>query len=80
MWCLYVLESIMRICFGTCLAIYPEICHAGKNVKKFMVFQNSHQAHLLGVDLTKFLGDHETLSIVRYVGLYVDFSFMKSLL
>ena len=30
-------------------------------------------AHLLEVGLTKFLGDHETLLIVRHVGLHVDF-------
>ena len=36
-----------------------------------MVYQNLHQAHLLEVG-------HETLSIVRHVGLHVDFLSMKS--
>ena len=43
-----------------------------------MVFRNLRRAHLLEVGLTKFPGDHETLSIVRHVGLLVDFSTMKS--
>ena len=38
------------------------------------------QAHFLEVGLTKILGDHETLSIVRRVGLHVDFSSMMSTL
>ena len=42
-----------------------------------MVSQNLRQAHLLEVGLTKIPGDHETLSIVRHVGLHVDFSSMK---
>ena len=63
-----------RICFEICL----EICHAEKNIKKIMVSRNLRQAHLLEVGLTKIPGDHETLSIVRHVGLHVDFSSMKS--
>ena len=31
----------------------------------------------LGGGLTKIQGDHETLSIVRHVGLHVDFSSIK---
>ena len=33
---------------------------------------NFRQAHLLEVGNMKILGDHETLSIVRHVGLHVD--------
>ena len=36
-----------------------------------MVSHNLRQPHLLEVDLTKILGDHETLSLVRHVGLRV---------
>ena len=43
-----------------------------------MVSRNLHQAHLLEVGLTKILRDHETLSIIRHVGIHVDFSSMKS--
>ena len=43
-----------------------------------MVSWNSCQAHLQETGLTQILGDHETLSIVCYVGLHVDFSSMKS--
>ena len=43
-----------------------------------MVSRNLRLAHLLEVGLTKFPGeDHDTLSIVRHVGLPVDFSSMK---
>jgi hypothetical protein len=42
-----------------------------------MVSRNFCQAHLQEVGLTKILGDHETLFIVRHVGLHVDFSSMK---
>jgi len=42
-----------------------------------MVFRNLRQADFLEVGLTQILGDHETLSIVRHVGLHVDFSSMK---
>ena len=73
-WCLSVLESILRIYFG----IYLEISLAEKYIKKIMVSRNLRQAHLLEVGLTKIPGDHETLSIVRHVGLHVDFSSMKS--
>jgi hypothetical protein len=45
-----------------------------------MVSRNLREAHLLEVSLMKNLGDHETLSIVRHVGLHVDFSSMKSYL
>ena len=43
-----------------------------------MVSRNLRQTHLLEVRQTKIPGDHETLSIVRHVGLHVDFSSMKS--
>jgi hypothetical protein len=39
----------LGIYFEICPAIYPEICHAGKNIKKIMVSQNLCQAHLLEV-------------------------------
>ena len=42
-----------------------------------MVSLNLCQAHLLEVGMTKIPGDHETLSIVRHVGLHVDFSSMN---
>ena len=58
-----------RIFFGICF----EICLAEKNKNKLMVSQILRQAHLLEVGLTKIPGDHETLSIVRHVGLHVDF-------
>jgi hypothetical protein len=66
------------ICSRIYTAIYSKVCPTGKNIKKFMVSWNLHQAHLLEVGLTKIPGDHETLSIVRHVGLHVDFSSMKS--
>ena len=56
----------------------PIICHAGKILKKVVVSWNLHRAHLLEVGLTKIMGDHETLLKGRHVGLYVDFSSMKS--
>jgi hypothetical protein len=43
-----------------------------------MVSRNLREAHLLEVDLTQIMGDHETLSIVRHVGLHVDLSSKKS--
>ena len=43
-----------------------------------MVSRNLCQAHLLDVGLMYIMADHETLSIVRHVGLDVDFSSMKS--
>ena len=43
-----------------------------------MVSRNLRQAHLLEVGLTKIPRGHETLSIVRHVGVHVDFSSMKS--
>ena len=48
------------------------------NYAKKMVSHNLRQAHILEVGLTKIMGDHEILSIVRHVGLHVDFSYMKS--
>ena len=62
-----------RICYGICHAI----CPAGKHIKKIMISKNLRQAHLSGVGLKKIPGDHETLSIVRHVGLHVNFSSMK---
>jgi hypothetical protein len=60
----------LEICFGFCLAI----CPIGKNIKKIMVSRNLRQAHLLEVGLTQFSVDHAPWSIVRHVGLHVDFS------
>jgi hypothetical protein len=45
-----------------------------KNIKKIMVSRNFRQTHLLEVGLTKIPVDHAPLSIVRHVGLHVDFS------
>ena len=39
-----------------------------------MVSRNFHQTHLLEVGLTQIPVDHAPLSIVRHVGLHVDFS------
>ena len=60
-----------------CPRIYPEIYLAKKIFKKILVSRNFRQAHLLEVGLTKIPGDHETLSLVRHVGLHVDLSSMK---
>ena len=60
------------------LGIYLEMYPAGNTSKKVTVSRNLRQAHLLEVSLKKIMGDHETLSKVRHVGLHVDFSFMKS--
>ena len=57
-----------------------------KFVLKFVMLEKILKNHclpkfaldLLEVGLTKIPGDHETLSIVRHVGLHVDFSSMKS--
>ena len=74
-WCL----SALGIYSGSCYGIYPKICHVVKNITKIMISQNLHLAHLLEVGLKNSPGDHETLSIVRHVGLHVeDFSSMKS--
>ena len=76
-WCLSDLESVLE-------SILKSIMESAlksillKNVKKIMVSRNLCQAHLLEVLMTKILGDHKTLSIVRHVGLRVDFSSMKS--
>jgi hypothetical protein len=43
-----------------------------------MVSRNLREVHLLEVGLTKIPGDYETLSIVRHVGLHIDFSSTKS--
>ena len=43
-----------------------------------MVSRNLCQIHLLEVSLAKIMGDHETLPIVRHVGLHVDFTSTKS--
>jgi hypothetical protein len=59
---------------GICPEICPEICPVEKNIKKIMVSRNFRQTHLLEVGLTKIPVDHAPLSIVRHVGLHVDFS------
>jgi hypothetical protein len=53
------------------LAICPKIRPAGKKIKKFVVSRNLHHAHHLEVGLMKIMGDHETLSIVCHVGLFI---------
>ena len=73
-WCLSVLESIYS-------EICPEICPAKKKIKKkIMVSRNFRQTHLLEVGLMQIPVDHAPLSIVRHVGLHVDFSSMNFLL
>ena len=70
---------VVFVCLGISSGIYFEICHAEKiDINKITVSQNLRQVHLLEASLTKIPGDHETLSIVRHVGLHVDFSSMKS--
>ena len=59
--------------FDICPAVCPEIYLVGKNIRKIMVSLNLHQADLLEVVLPKIPGDHETLFIVRHVGLHVNF-------
>ena len=63
--------------------VCPEICSA-KKIKNiyiiFMVSRNFRQTHLLEVGLTQIPVDHAPLSIVRHVGLHVDFSSMNFLL
>ena len=52
------------ICSKNCPAIYPEICHVGKNILKnhgFQEFASGPRAHLSEVGLTKIPGDHENL-------------------
>ena len=71
---------MVLVCYGICPKIRPEICLAEKKIKKIMASRILRQAHFLEVGLTKILGDHETLSIVRRVGLHVDFSSMMSTL
>ena len=63
---------------GIHYGIYLEICLVGTKNQKVMVLRNLGQAHLQEVGPTKIPGDHETLSIVRHVGLHVDFSSTKS--
>ena len=64
--CLYVLVSIMEFVMEHVL----QSALLGKILRKVMVSWSLHQAHVLEV--------HETLSIVRHIGLHVDFSSMKS--
>ena len=68
----------IEIYFEMCPAMCLEIFLARKNIKKITVSRNLRHAHLLEVGLMQTLGDHETLSKVRHVGLLVDFSSMKS--
>ena len=60
------------------LEFAPQFVMLEATIKKVTVSHNLCQVHLLEVGLTKISGDHETLSIVRHVGLHVDFSFMES--
>ena len=48
----------------------PEYVMLEYILKKITVSRNLRQTHLLEVVLTKFHGDHETLPIVRHVGLH----------
>ena len=68
-----------RIYYEIYLAIYHEICPVGKNILKngLPEFTSSPP---LGGGLDEYSIDHETSSIVHHVGLYVDFSSMKSFL
>ena len=81
---LFIWENylVVFVCLGIYLGIYLAICHEicldGNFFKKFTISRIFHQTHHLEVGLTKSLGDHETLSIVRHVGLPVNFSSMKS--
>ena len=57
-----------------CPEIYHEICHAEKkSKKKSRSPEICVRRTFLEIGVTKNLGDHETLSIVRHVGLHIDF-------
>ena len=77
-WCLFVLESILEYVLESALQSILKSTMLEKIFKKVMVSRKLLQTHLLEVGRTKILGDHETLSIVRHVGLHVDFPSMKS--
>jgi hypothetical protein len=62
-WCLFVLGSILEYALQSVMNL-----SCWKN--KVVVSQNFHQTHLLEVGLTKFLRDHETLSMYCHVGLH----------
>jgi hypothetical protein len=65
-WCLSILEFVLKSDL--------QYVMLEKIFKRVMVSQNFCQTHLLEVVLTKFMGDHETLFIVRHV----DFSSLMS--
>jgi hypothetical protein len=58
---------VVLVCPRICYKIYLAIYHTRKNIKKNQK-----------MGLMQILGDYGTLSIVRHVGLHIDFSFMKS--
>ena len=68
---------------GVCLSVLESILESDvQSVMKYNMLENcikrSHGLPKLALGLTKIPGHHETLSIVRHVGLHVDFPFMKS--
>ena len=75
-WYLPILESNVKSIMEFALQYILKSVLLEKIFKK-SVSWNLRQAHLLKVVLKKIPGDHETLSIVRHVGLHVDFSYMK---
>ena len=69
----------MFVCLGIYPGIYYETCP--KKIPLGKIWKKSHGLleFALGLPrLTEIPGDHETLCIVHHVGLYVDFSSMKS--
>ena len=72
------LDSILEFILEYALQSLLKSNLLGNILKKIMVSRNLCQAHLLKVGMTKIPRDHETLSIVRYVGHHVDFSSMRS--
>ena len=65
-WCFSVLESALQSILKFVIL--------EKLLKKIMVSHNFRRTHLLEVGLTQIPVDHAPLSIVRHVGLHVDFS------
>ena len=61
-WCLSILEFVLKFVL------------LEKILKKVMVSRNFRQAHLQELGLMQIPRGRETLSIVRHVGLHLDFS------
>ena len=80
-WCLYVLEFVTESILEFILEIslqYVMKFVVLENIQKVTVSRNLRQTHLLEAGLTEIPGDHKIISIIRHVGLLVDFSSMRS--